>query len=297
MKMKKTAAITICFALTLALLAGAAPRTGAATAARTKKAGIKSSVTIQRRSSYAAICAAVKKAKTNSRNTIYSSAASLNLAEKAADGTGTSAAPTDSVADASSDYSKTNTQVSGVDEGDIVKTDGKYIYALHDDRLLIFKADGAATAQVSGTALTGENDRKYASELYISGSRLIVVMSSYDYYLCSDVALPKTAAACPDIAWPQRSETTVAVYDVSDPAAPKLMSTLGQDGSLLGTRLADGKLYVVSNYWVYSEVDQTKPGTFVPQLYRNGTATAMPAEKISMLPSPGGRLLRRGVRL
>jgi hypothetical protein len=96
MKMKKTAAITICFALTLALLAGAAPRTGAATAARTKKAGIKSSVTIQRRSSYAAICAAVKKAKTNSRNTIYSSAASLNLAEKTADGTSTSAAPTDS---------------------------------------------------------------------------------------------------------------------------------------------------------------------------------------------------------
>jgi inhibitor of cysteine peptidase len=286
MKMKKTAAITICFALTLALLAGAAPRTGAATAARTKKAGIKSSVTIQRRSSYAAICEAVKKAKTNSQNTIYSSAASLNLAEKTADGTGTSAAPTDSRADASSDYSKTNTQVSGVDEGDIVKTDGRYIYALHDSRLLIFKADGTATAQVSSTALTGENDRKYASELYISGSRLIAVMSSYDYYLCNDVAMSDTAVARPDIGWPRRSETTVAVYDVSDPAAPKLMSTLGQDGSLLGTRLADGKLYVVSNYWVYSEVDQTKPGTFVPQLYRNGTASAMPAEKISMLPSP-----------
>ena len=44
------------------------------------------------------------------------------------------------VASAETYYSGTNVQVSGVDEGDIVKTDGTYIYVLRDVELIIMKA-------------------------------------------------------------------------------------------------------------------------------------------------------------
>ena len=39
------------------------------------------------------------------------------------------------------DHSGTNVQVEGVDEGDIIKTDGKYIYIAGDRQLTIINAD------------------------------------------------------------------------------------------------------------------------------------------------------------
>lgn len=46
-------------------------------------------------------------------------------------------------------YTDTNTQVDGVDEGDIVKTDGEYLYILRDGvTLTIARADGENTAVV-----------------------------------------------------------------------------------------------------------------------------------------------------
>ena len=41
------------------------------------------------------------------------------------------------------DHSNTNVQVEGIDEGDLVKTDGEYIYAISGNSLLIFKAQDA----------------------------------------------------------------------------------------------------------------------------------------------------------
>ena len=53
------------------------------------------------------------------------------------------------------DYSKTNVQVEGIDEGDIVKTDGEYIYVLkrNSDALVILDADGKDTEVLSRTAV------------------------------------------------------------------------------------------------------------------------------------------------
>jgi len=51
-----------------------------------------------------------------------------------------------SVNDSLADYSGTNVQVAGIDEGDIVKTDGIHIYSLQNGQLSIFRADGANTS-------------------------------------------------------------------------------------------------------------------------------------------------------
>jgi hypothetical protein len=48
-----------------------------------------------------------------------------------------SAAQTTALVNGSADYSSTNVQEAGVDEADFVKTDGNYIYTLHNDELLI----------------------------------------------------------------------------------------------------------------------------------------------------------------
>lgn len=45
-----------------------------------------------------------------------------------------------SEAEGSIDYSTTNVQVEGVDEADVVKTDGKYIYQINNNRVVVIKA-------------------------------------------------------------------------------------------------------------------------------------------------------------
>ena len=46
-------------------------------------------------------------------------------------------------------YSGTNVQVAGVDEGDIVKNDGTYIYILRGSELIVMQADGEDVTDVS----------------------------------------------------------------------------------------------------------------------------------------------------
>ena len=55
-------------------------------------------------------------------------------------------------------YSGTNVQVAGVDEGDIVKTDGTYIYILRGSELIVMQADGADVTDVSNV-FVGQDDR------------------------------------------------------------------------------------------------------------------------------------------
>jgi len=56
-------------------------------------------------------------------------------------------------------YSGTNVQVAGVDEGDIVKTDGTYIYILRGSELIVMQADGADVQCLCRSGLGADDDR------------------------------------------------------------------------------------------------------------------------------------------
>ncbi|MDR1668328.1 MAG: beta-propeller domain-containing protein, partial [Oscillospiraceae bacterium] len=83
---------------------------------------------------------------------------------------GASAAPSDT----SGNFSDTNEQVAGVNEGDIVKTDGKYLYALADNKLRII--DAAAMKVVSVIELRGD---LWGQEFYLIGDKLVIVAQEY----------------------------------------------------------------------------------------------------------------------
>ena len=95
----------------------------------------------------------------------------------------------DSSADAavkeeSREYSGTNVQVGGVDEGDIVKTDGEYIYALSSGDIVIYKADGENSRKIGSIAASGEN--RCVSEMYICDNVLVLVKNEGGYFICED---------------------------------------------------------------------------------------------------------------
>jgi inhibitor of cysteine peptidase len=79
---------------------------------------------------------------------------------------------------AETDYSKTNIQVEGVDEADIVKTDGEYIYIVSGGNLTIVKAYPPEEARVvSKISLTGD-----IAGIFINGDKLAVFETEYGVY-------------------------------------------------------------------------------------------------------------------
>jgi len=76
------------------------------------------------------------------------------------------------------DFSTTNIQVEGVDEADIVKNDGKYIYVLTGNRLSIIDAYPPEGARILSVIQMEGNPR----ELYIHGDRLVVLGDEYRKY-------------------------------------------------------------------------------------------------------------------
>lgn len=87
-----------------------------------------------------------------------------------------------------SNYSQTNIQVEGVDEADIIKTDGRYLYLVANSRLyLIDAADPAAMRVVSSVSFKNEVESantvsgEMPLELYLDleNDRLILIVSGY----------------------------------------------------------------------------------------------------------------------
>jgi len=75
-----------------------------------------------------------------------------------------------------SEFSGTNTQVEGVDEADIVKTDGKYIYLLHGENFLVLNAwPSTELSQTSSFGIEGT-----PLEMYVTDEGKVVVYSTVD---------------------------------------------------------------------------------------------------------------------
>ncbi len=141
----------------------------------------------------------------------------------------------------SSDFSRTNVQVGGVDEADIVKSDGRYIYTFSKNRLIIVDAYPAESGKiVSETALDGLSP----IEMFVSGDRLLLFATSNGggYY---GGAQPGTLQKNYGNYY---GGTTVArLYDISGRENPKQEKELEFRGSYLTSRLIGNNAYFVIN--------------------------------------------------
>ena len=85
-----------------------------------------------------------------------------------------STTPTAAGSNADTTYSTTNVQEKGVDEGDLVKTDGNFIYLVRGTHFFVLQATPA-----DQTAIVSDIDLKeYINELHLNGSRVTVITSA-----------------------------------------------------------------------------------------------------------------------
>ncbi len=155
--------------------------------------------------------------------------------------TGSVATDTSSTSTTTTDYSTTNNQVQGVEEGDMVQTDGHYIYLLSGRNIQIIDASTAdQTHEISSITLP---NGVYGSALYIDGDRMTVVSTHYD-------SAPDRGEYGDLFGWYSyfgTTETTdVTVYDVADRTSPQMLSQTELDGYCNGSRDINGQIYLVT---------------------------------------------------
>jgi uncharacterized secreted protein with C-terminal beta-propeller domain len=172
--------------------------------------------------------------------------------------------------EASGSYSATNIQVAGVDEADVIKTDGKYIYHLAGDTLYITEAaeDGSLTSvgeieagqginrltQSSDSDTWDENEivYSYPSDFYLDGDMLCLLGNSQRSYMTGGY-----------ISYGGESYMYVQTWDISDRSKPELTREFKVEGSLVSSRKIESMLYLVVNHYL-NFYDAALPRDVVP---------------------------------
>jgi len=141
------------------------------------------------------------------------------------------------------DFSTTNIQVFGVDEADIVKTDGKFIYVIAGNKVIIIDAFPAENARILSEVEVDGN----LVEIFINENKLVVFGATF-----------------------------IKVYDVSDRENPILKRDVSFDGSYFDSRMIGDYVYAI----ISSPIDYRGEEVNLPRISSSGWAKAIQAYEI-----------------
>ncbi|MGB9676501.1 MAG: beta-propeller domain-containing protein [Candidatus Bathyarchaeales archaeon] len=134
-------------------------------------------------------------------------------------------------------YSKTNIQVEGVDEADIVKTDGEYLYIVSGQSVVIVKAYPPEEA----TVLSRIDVNGTLKQLFINGHRLVIFYEETVHGSYSEVVDKRYLG----FDYPNELETVIQIYDVSDNAFPILRREIIVEGWYFSSRMIGDYVYAI----------------------------------------------------
>lgn len=146
------------------------------------------------------------------------------------------------------EYSTTNIQVENVDEADVTKTDGDYIYSLSENKVII--TDVRDETQIKKVAEIEQTDSNtFPTELILYQNKLIIIsekLKEISFYLTGD-------------------KTIVTIYDISNKEQPKEIKSYQLEQAYYTSRCIDGKLYIIASGNLKEE-----NGEIVTHYYENG---------------------------
>ena len=160
------------------------------------------------------------------------------------------------------EYSTTNNQIKTVDEADIVKNDGKYIYTISGNNVLIINAFPANNMEI----LSKIEFNNKPSNLFIFNKTLIIFenrnehqmkVSDYDFIPYEN----------------NIQKTHINIYDISDAKNPKLLKDYSTDGIYSDARLIKNYIYLISKQYSYYRMNEDLK---IPQIYEGSNKIAMP---------------------
>jgi inhibitor of cysteine peptidase len=185
---------------------------------------------------------------------------------------------------ANGSFSSTLVQVQGVDEGDIVKNDGQFIYQLNQNRVLVINSI-PNTAPFVQQILTFEDEAFWPQELYLDDMTLTAIGSSFRPQVntkVDDKAIP----------WVLGCTTVKAiVFDITDKSNIRKTREIEIEGDYIASRKVGGNLYLVArrypDYYALNGIRSPNKADFVPSFRdsaRKKGFVPLSAHKILYLP-------------
>lgn len=157
-------------------------------------------------------------------------------------------------------YSTTNVQTVGVDESDIVKTDGNYIYTLRDNKVVITDIRNNALTETGTIAPPMKSASDMVCEMYVDGDKLILVMErNVSAFKAGGEGAPgalegsaERSVMYTDAIYDMdaKYETCILTYDIRNRSKAVFLGEMAQDGAYVSSRKIEDKIYLFTNYWM-----------------------------------------------
>ena len=156
---------------------------------------------------------------------------------------------TNSEPQSSNDYSKTNIQVENVDEADIVKTNGNYIFYVVNNKLYI--VDIKVAVNMKKVAEIDFSSQKFKpTELFINNNKLLLIGNETGYSYPTGGIVKETSNAIYKRGI-YKERAVVVVYDISNIEKPNEVRRVEIEGKYVSSRMIGNNVYFVANKTIY----------------------------------------------
>lgn len=150
-------------------------------------------------------------------------------------------------------HSRTNVQTAGVDESDIIKTDGKFIYTVCTDGVVITDISGESMAKAGRIRLEDPGAR--VMEMYVQGDTLNLILQQEDSGL--ERQSPQGTGETEDVFFmDSKSATHLLTYDISDRGNPVLVGDMAQDGAYYTSRKIGSIVYLFTSEYGMEDIPE-----------------------------------------
>ena len=146
-------------------------------------------------------------------------------------------------------FTTTNNQVQGVDELDVVKTDGSYLYVANSQSVSIIKTQPASSTSIVSTISLPTSD---ILGIALVPQRLAVIAQSN-----------------------VNASVSLRLYDVSTPSAPKFLTSLSANGNHVAARISQGYLYEIIQQPSYVVSGNGNVTAKYPTMVEDGVTSAL----------------------
>ena len=130
----------------------------------------------------------------------------------------------------SKDYSTTNIQVENVDEADITKTDGDYIYSISDDNVIITNVQDPENIKIEATI---NSTGGVPEDLILYNNKLVVISSTGNYGS--------------KYSYSYNEKTNVEIYNIEDKSYPSVVKSFELHEPYYTSRCINSELYIISS--------------------------------------------------
>ncbi len=164
-------------------------------------------------------------------------------------------------------YSKTNVQMAGVDESDIVKTNGTHIFLVTEGNVEVAEVKNGEMKKVGRITPPLQSFSDEICEMYVDGDKLLLIVQQREELLENaklsgkEETVKEKFNVCVDIAYcyDSFSSTVIYTYDISNPTNPKQIGKIQQDGGYKTSRKIGDILYLFTEDMISMDTEEDLP--------------------------------------